>query len=136
MSVYYQWKIRCIFLSFLIYVPVGCIHLPITCLFISRWTVMVINPAPLCHQRTNGWGQGVKNIGRWTQFCVRWRRRTGWIHWRGFLEKKLMGFKTCITITRTIQKPHIVKLSKKINILLRNLLMFGYNSLRVTVLSL
>ena len=39
---------------------------------------------------------GVKNIGRWTQFCFPYEF-TG-----GYFLKKLMGFKTRITITRTI----------------------------------
>ena len=48
-----------------------------------------------------GADQNVQNKGRWTQFCDPLQK-----NWDDFTEglffKKIIGFKTCITITRTI----------------------------------
>ena len=46
---------------------------------------------------------------------------------------KLIGFTTCITITRTIWKPGSCNFLRKFTILIRIFLMFCNNSLRATV---
>ena len=74
---------------------------------------MVINPAPHCHQKTHGWGQGVKNIGRWTQFCDPLKKKNFMNSLEGISWEEINGIQDMYHNNSNNSEATFVKLYKK-----------------------
>ena len=68
--------------------------------------------------------------------AIRWRRRQWWIHWRVFLGNIYRIHDVYHNNSNNLEDMHVRETLRKSIILWRNLLMFGNNSKRVSILSL